>query len=66
LTILALVRHDVNTVTMASQGDESGLAIVPAGGGIYALNVGAVRNNSLLRARGTGTSILAEIRLRRH
>jgi hypothetical protein len=64
LTILALVRHDVNEVTMTSHGDESGLGIVPAGGGTYAFNVGAVRNNSLLRARGTGTSILTEIRLR--
>jgi hypothetical protein len=64
LTILALVRHDVNTVTMTSHGDESGLPIVPAGGGTYALNTGAVRNDSLLRARGIGTSILTEIRLR--
>jgi hypothetical protein len=64
LTILALVRDDVNTVTMTSHGDESGLAMVPAGGGTYALNALAVRNNSLLRARGTGTSILAKLRLR--
>jgi hypothetical protein len=64
LTILGLVRPGVNTVTMTSHGDESGLAIVPAGDGTYAFNVGAVRNNSLLRARGTGTSILAKIKLR--
>ncbi len=63
LTILGLVRHDVSTVTLTAHG-ESGLGISPAGGGTYAFNFSAARNNSLLRARGTGTSILAAIRLR--
>lgn len=64
LTIVALVRHDVNSVTMTAHGDESGVVISPAGGGSYAFNVGAVRNNALLRARGSGTSVVAETRLR--
>jgi hypothetical protein len=64
LTILGLVRHDVSTVTLTAHGDESGLGISPAEGGIHAFNLSAARNNSLLRARGTGTSILAAIRLR--
>jgi hypothetical protein len=63
LAILLLVRRDVNSVTMITGGRESGMDISPAGGGAYATN-GGVRNNSLLRARGSGASILAETRVR--
>jgi hypothetical protein len=64
LTVLSLVRHDVSSVTMVAGGRESGLGISPVDGGNYAFNAGATRNDTVIRARGTGQSILAEIRLR--
>jgi hypothetical protein len=64
LTILALVRHDVSSVTMIADGRESGIGISPVDGGNYAFNGGATRNDTVIRARGTGQSILAERRLR--
>jgi hypothetical protein len=64
LTILSLVRHDVSSVTMIADGRESGMGISPVDGGSYAFNAGATRSNTVIRARGAGQSILAEIRLR--
>jgi hypothetical protein len=61
LTILALVRRDVTSVTMIDRGHESGVIISPAGGGAYAFNSGAALNNAVLRARGKGASILAQV-----
>jgi hypothetical protein len=61
LTILALVRRDVTSVTMIDRGRESGVIISPAGGGTYAFNSGAALNNAVLRARGKGASILAQV-----
>ena len=61
LTILALVRRDVTSVTMIDRGHESGIVISPAGGGTYAFNSGAALNNAVLRARGKGASILAQV-----
>jgi hypothetical protein len=61
LTILSLVRRDVTSVTMIDRGHESGVIISPAGGGTYAFNSGAALNNAVLRARGKGASILAQV-----
>jgi hypothetical protein len=61
LTILSLVRRDVTSVTMIDRGHESGVVISPAGGGTYAFNSGAALNNAVLRARGKGASILAQV-----
>ena len=65
LTIVALVRRDVSSVTMIDRGHESGVVITPAGGGTYAFNSGASLNNTVLRARGKGASILAQVPVRR-
>lgn len=61
LTILALVRRDVTSVTMNDRGHESGVVITPAGGGTYAFNSGTALTNTVLRARGKGASILAQV-----
>jgi hypothetical protein len=61
LTILALVRRDVTSVTMVDRGHESGVGISPAGGGTYAFNSGTALTNTVLRARGKGASILAQV-----
>jgi hypothetical protein len=61
LTILALVRRDVTSVTIFDRGHESGVIISPAGGGSYAFNSGAALNHAVLRARGKGASILARV-----
>jgi hypothetical protein len=63
--VLLLVRGDVRGVSMIDQGRESGVVISPAGGGLYAFNASGIRNNTLLRARGNGNTILAETLLRR-
>jgi hypothetical protein len=60
LTILALVRRDVTSVTMIDRGRESGVVISPAGGGTYAFNSGTALTNTVLRARGKG-AILAQV-----
>ena len=61
LELLGLIRRDV-TVTMISQGRESGMGVVPAGPG-FALNVG-VRNGDRLRARDAAGHVLAAFRFR--
>jgi hypothetical protein len=61
LTILALVRRDVSSVTMIDRGHESGVVITPAGGGAYAFNSETALTNMVLRARGKGASILAQV-----
>jgi hypothetical protein len=63
--VLVLVRGDVREVSMIDQGRESGVGISPAGGGLYAFNASAIRENTLLRARGNGNTILVETLLRR-
>ena len=58
-SILALVRGDV-TVTMISQGHESGIGVVPAGAG-FAFNSSFPRNGDRLRARDAAGRVLASI-----
>jgi hypothetical protein len=57
-TILALIRGDV-TVTMISQGRESGLGVIPAGTG-FALNSSFLRSDRL-RARDASGRVLATV-----
>ncbi len=64
LTILSLVRRDVSSVTMIDRGHEFGVIISPAGGGTYAFNSGTALNHAVLRARGKGASILAQVPVR--
>jgi hypothetical protein len=61
-SILALVRGDV-TVTMVSQGHESGIGVVPAGEGL-AFNFSVVRNGDRLRARNAAGRVLASVTFR--
>jgi hypothetical protein len=61
LELLGLVRADM-TVTMISQGRESGLGVVPAGSG-FAFNADA-RNGDGLRARDASGRVLAAVHFR--
>jgi hypothetical protein len=61
-SILVLVRGDV-TVTMISQGHESGIGVVPAGAG-FAFNYSFVRSGDRLRARDASGHVLASITFR--
>jgi hypothetical protein len=61
-SILALVRGDV-TVTMVSQGHESGIGIVPAGE-VFAFNSSFLRNGDRLRARNAAGRVLASVTFR--
>jgi hypothetical protein len=61
-SILALVRGDV-TVTMVSQGHESGLAVVPAEVGL-AFNSSFLRDGDRLLARNTAGRVLAGVTFR--
>jgi hypothetical protein len=63
--VVVLVRGDVQGVSMIDQGRESGVVISPAGAGLYAFNMDAIRKNIVLRARGKGNAIVAEILVRR-
>jgi hypothetical protein len=65
IEVVSLVRRDVHGVSIIDHGRESGVIVSPVGDGIYAFNTGANRNNTVLRARGKGATILAETRLRR-
>ena len=61
-SILALVRGDV-TVTMVSQGHESGIGVVPAGAGL-AFNSSFLRAGDRLQARDAAGRLLASITFR--
>jgi hypothetical protein len=64
LTVLALVRPDVTSVTTIDGGRESGVGRAPVEGGASAFNASVVQGGAVLRARGATNAIVASVRLR--
>jgi len=64
LTLLALVRRDVTSVTTVAGGRETGIGMVAVEGGALAFNLsGPDHGATTLRARGANNTILAIFRL---
>jgi hypothetical protein len=64
LTLLALVRRDVQAVTSTSNGRVVNVGVVPVGDGESAFNVSGFRKGTTLKALASTNAILSEIRLR--
>jgi len=64
-TMLVLVRQDVRSVQAIYGTNKFFQALLPAGEGSSAFNVGGLRYGTILRARNKTNAILAELRLAR-
>jgi hypothetical protein len=63
LSILALVRRDVTSVTTVVDGRETGVGLVPVDGGALAFNESGIRGVTIMRARRADNTIVATLRL---